>query len=197
MVTKTIGGDLSEYKVWYILKYDRQVLMPFEGNIYVRMIFKGNDKHDYLYVRDNDGPRRHLRKGAAARKGRMHSCDDGVVCSISGRGEDIALQEGQNGGAKQGAVKRSVSETKQPQSRPRLEGETIEFPNDNEISMVSNDGCDEEVNESGNVWPQSGLQVQSYYCKLNIWKKLIKAVGHIFQLTEAFRQIICRYAIAK
>jgi len=37
---------------------------------------------------------------------------------------------------------------------------------------------------------------RSYYRKLGIWKKLIKEEGHIFQSVEAFRQMICKYAIA-
>ena len=43
-------------------------------------------------------------------------------------------------------------------SRLRLGGDTIEMLDDDEISIASDDGRDEEVNENGNVWPRSGLQ---------------------------------------
>jgi len=33
------------------------MLMAVEGNVDVRMVFKGNDEHGYLYVGSN-GPRR-------------------------------------------------------------------------------------------------------------------------------------------
>ena len=34
------GTDLSEDKLWYNLKYNRQILMEVEGDTDVRMIFK-------------------------------------------------------------------------------------------------------------------------------------------------------------
>ena len=58
MAMETIGSDLSEHKVWYSLKYNRQILMPVEGDMDVRMIFKGTDEHGYLYVGGVDGLRR-------------------------------------------------------------------------------------------------------------------------------------------
>ncbi|KAJ8445834.1 hypothetical protein Cgig2_027915 [Carnegiea gigantea] len=61
MVKETIGGNLSEHKVWYNLKYDRQMLMSVEANMDVRIIFNGNDEYGYLYMGDNDGPRRIFR----------------------------------------------------------------------------------------------------------------------------------------
>jgi len=39
---------------------------------------------------------------------------------------------------------------------------------DDEISVVSYDGVDEEVNPNENIWLRSGVQVQSYYRKLSI-----------------------------
>ena len=36
MVTETIGGDLLEYKVWYSLKCDRQMLMYQLRGIWMR-----------------------------------------------------------------------------------------------------------------------------------------------------------------
>ena len=42
MVKETVGGDKSEQKVWYRLKYNQQMLMPIEGDMDVSMIFKEN-----------------------------------------------------------------------------------------------------------------------------------------------------------
>ena len=48
-------------------------------------------------------------------------------------------------------------------------------------------GGDERSNADGSVWPRSGLQVQSYYRKLSIWKNLIRREGQIFQSTKVFQ----------
>jgi len=37
-------------------------------------------------------------------------------------------------------------------------GDTSEVVEDDDISVVSNDGGDKEVNPTGNVWPRSGVQ---------------------------------------
>jgi len=58
MVKETIHCDLSDHKVLYSLKHDMQMLMPIEGDIDARIIFKGNDEHDYLYVSGNHGSKR-------------------------------------------------------------------------------------------------------------------------------------------
>ncbi|KAJ8431017.1 hypothetical protein Cgig2_017195 [Carnegiea gigantea] len=60
MVKEIKGSHLSEDKLWYSLKYERQILLVVEGDTDVRMIFTGNDKHHYLYVGGNDGPKRLL-----------------------------------------------------------------------------------------------------------------------------------------
>ncbi|KAJ8421874.1 hypothetical protein Cgig2_028023 [Carnegiea gigantea] len=77
MVTKIIDSDLSEHKLWYNLKYDRQMFIVVEKNMDVRIVFKGNDEDDYLYVGGDDGPRRQTQKGATANEGRTHTCDEG------------------------------------------------------------------------------------------------------------------------
>ena len=75
-------------------------------------------------------------------------------------------------------------------------GDTREVAEDDEVSVVSDDGGDEERTRNANVWPRSGVQVHSYYRKLAIWKNVIRGVGQIFQSAEAFRQMICQFAIA-
>jgi len=67
-VKETIGGDLLEQKVWYNLKYNMQILMDVERDMNVRMMFKENDEHGYLYVGSNDGPRRRAWKGVTSCK---------------------------------------------------------------------------------------------------------------------------------
>lgn len=41
MVRKMIGSDKSEEKLWYNLKYDREMLVPVEVDSNVEVIFKG------------------------------------------------------------------------------------------------------------------------------------------------------------
>ena len=50
---EVVGSNLSEYKVWYSLNYNRQMLIAMEGDTDVKL--KGNDEHGYLCVGDNDG----------------------------------------------------------------------------------------------------------------------------------------------
>lgn len=69
VVKEITESNLSERKLWYSLKYDGQMLMAIEGDENVRMIFKGNDVHCYLYVGGNDDPRRRAQKGVVACKG--------------------------------------------------------------------------------------------------------------------------------
>jgi len=52
-----VGDDVYVERLWYSLKYDRNMMMAVEGGTYVRMIFKGNDKHGYLYVNGKDSLR--------------------------------------------------------------------------------------------------------------------------------------------
>jgi len=59
-------------------------------------------------------------------------------------------------------------------SRMTVGGDTSEVMEYDEISVVSDDGGDEEINPNGNVWLRSGVQVQSYYRKLSIWKNVIR-----------------------
>ena len=41
-------------------------------------------------------------------------------------------------------------------------------------------GGDKVNNDNSSIWPQLGLQTQSYYRKLSICKKSIRGVGQIF-----------------
>lgn len=90
------------------------------------------------------------------------------------------------------------------QSRLRLGEEIIELSDDDEIPMASDNVGDEKTpteggeegskgsgggernNEDDSVWPRSGLQAQSYYHKLSVWKKLIRGMRQIFQSAKVF-----------
>ncbi|KAJ8435810.1 hypothetical protein Cgig2_024793 [Carnegiea gigantea] len=80
-----IGGSGSGREV-VVLKYDRGMVMKLEGDGDVRMFLKGNDEHGYLYVGDNDGPKRRAQKA-------MRSYDHGVTCRRNGRDRDDMVQE--------------------------------------------------------------------------------------------------------
>ena len=41
-------------RVWYSLKDNRNMVMTVERDTNMRMMFKGNDEHGYLYVGDKD-----------------------------------------------------------------------------------------------------------------------------------------------
>ena len=54
MVKEIRGAEMSERKLWYSLEYDTEMLVVVEGDTNVKMIFKGNGEHDYLYVAENE-----------------------------------------------------------------------------------------------------------------------------------------------
>ena len=90
VVIELSGIELSERKMWYSLKYDRGLVMALEGEADVRMFFRGNEEHGYLFVGDSNGRRRRQEQRCAARGGEMHSCYKHVACvdsSAEGNGE--------------------------------------------------------------------------------------------------------------
>ena len=84
VVTELSGIELSERKVWYNLKYDRELVMALEGEADVRMFFKGNEEHGYLFVGDSNGRRRRQEQPCAARGGETHTCYKHKACVDSG-----------------------------------------------------------------------------------------------------------------
>ena len=65
---------------------------------------------------------------------------------------------------------------KQTVSYTMVGGDRREVADDDEVSVVSDDGGDEETNRNANVWPRSGVQAHSYYRKLAIWKNVIRGL---------------------
>ena len=45
MVRKTVGVGVEVDRMWYSLKYERNMIMAMKGNTDARMMFKGSDKH--------------------------------------------------------------------------------------------------------------------------------------------------------
>ena len=49
LVEHAMGVVLKEVKVWYTIKFDRRLLLPFENDGEIRSMMRGNDGHAYLY----------------------------------------------------------------------------------------------------------------------------------------------------
>ena len=64
--------------------------------------------------------------------------------------------------------------SKPPVLRMTVGGDNSEVVEDNEMSVVSDDGGDEEINPNENLQPRSGVQVQSYYRKMSICKNAVR-----------------------
>jgi len=45
MVRETVGVGVEVDRMWYSLKYERNMIMAMKGNTDARMMFKGSDKH--------------------------------------------------------------------------------------------------------------------------------------------------------
>jgi len=54
MVQETVGGGVEVDRIWYSLKYDRNMIMAVEGDTDVRMMLKGNDEHGYVCVQQGE-----------------------------------------------------------------------------------------------------------------------------------------------
>ncbi|KAJ8432255.1 hypothetical protein Cgig2_013908 [Carnegiea gigantea] len=170
-----------------------EMLVVVEVDSDVKVIFKGNDEHGYIYVAGNAGPVRRQHARAAVCEARVW-----MVCSNY---RSLGLEGGE-----------------QPASRLHLGGDTIEMSDDHEISVTSEDASGEEVTEeddvgdegvaaeqcgdgnkrkgcadgndvNDNVWPRSHMHAQSHHRKLSIWKKLIGGRGRYFNLWKHLEKL--------
>ncbi|KAJ8436165.1 hypothetical protein Cgig2_025332 [Carnegiea gigantea] len=66
------------------------MVMELEGDGDLRMFWKGNNEHGYLYVGGSDGPKRHAQKAT-------WSCDHGVAYGRSSKDKDDMVQEDRKG----------------------------------------------------------------------------------------------------
>jgi len=71
MVRDMTETNMSEKKLWYSLKYEREMLVVVEGDSDVRVIFKGNGEHVHLYVAANGSSMRQAQESAAVCEGRV------------------------------------------------------------------------------------------------------------------------------
>ena len=94
MVKEVIGINMLKRRVWYSLKYDREMLLPIEGDTDVQMMFKGNDEYGYLFVGGKDGPLQQEQAGVAICEGRVRRGDDGNACCRSGRNGHDGVEGG-------------------------------------------------------------------------------------------------------
>ncbi|KAJ8436383.1 hypothetical protein Cgig2_032204 [Carnegiea gigantea] len=146
IVKEVTGIDMSEKKLWYVLKYDREMLLAVEGDTDMKMIFKGNDEHDYLYVSRNKGPLRQGEESVAVCEGRVRACHDGQACSRSGRNGHDGVEVGQEGGRNQAGGKRKGI-NKDLSAEQRAGEDIIELSDDDEMFIASEDAGDEETIE--------------------------------------------------
>ncbi|KAJ8435830.1 LOW QUALITY PROTEIN: hypothetical protein Cgig2_009107 [Carnegiea gigantea] len=99
MVRKMTGSDISEEK---LCTYDREMLVGIEGDSDVKVIFKGNDEHGYMYVARNSSSER-----AVVCEGRVRDFREGKQIARSGRKYDDVVEVGVEGGNNQVGVKRN------------------------------------------------------------------------------------------
>jgi len=66
LVEHAMGVVLKEVNVWYTMKFDRRLLLPFESDGDIRSMMRGNDGHAYLYVTAMEVPSGPLRERGEA-----------------------------------------------------------------------------------------------------------------------------------
>ena len=95
-----MGMSLTGRKVWYNMKFDRRLLIPFENDGDVVSVLLGNDGHAYLYIGRMERPRAHP---TIVREERVHErchCEGtiavGVQAAGAGNGKEL-LTENVNG----------------------------------------------------------------------------------------------------
>ena len=93
MVQEIVGAGVQVDRLWYSLKYDRNMIMAVEGDTDVRMIFKGNDEHGYVYVRNKNSLVWRVSKAVSATTGETGATDDGTQGGTSGRQGDGGAEE--------------------------------------------------------------------------------------------------------
>ncbi|KAJ8427958.1 hypothetical protein Cgig2_023253 [Carnegiea gigantea] len=153
MMRKMTGSNISEEKLWYNLKYDREMLVVVEVDSDAGVIFKGNDKHGYIYLARNAGPVRREHARAAVCKARERDTEVGAHCNDV---QEVGEQRGNN----ETGVKRSVGVEggEQSGSRLRLGGDTIEMSDDDEIYVASEDAGDREAVEEDNAGDEGAAE---------------------------------------
>ncbi|KAJ8429018.1 hypothetical protein Cgig2_014997 [Carnegiea gigantea] len=148
MLKEITRSDLLEQKIWYSLKYDKQMLMALEGDMDMRaMSFMIRYWVAKVMTNKSDGKSRCIGGGGA---------EAGVQMSQTRLrlGEEIIniLDEAEISVTSNDAGEEDTTDKGGDEGRS------------GEESAERNEGNDI-------VWPRSGLQAGNYYQKLSIWKK--------------------------
>ena len=69
MVRETVGPRVEVGRMWDSLKYNRNMKMAMEGDTNVRMMFKENDEHGYVYVSGKDNIAAHVSNNVRGKRG--------------------------------------------------------------------------------------------------------------------------------
>jgi len=94
MVRDTVGPGVEVDRMWYSLKYDRNMKMAMEGDTDVRMMFKGNDEHGYVYVSSETNIAVHVSNEVGGKTGRTAGPEVGKAGGSAGtRGEGASEEE--------------------------------------------------------------------------------------------------------
>ena len=93
MVRETVGVGVEVDRIWYSLKYDRNMIMAIEGDIDVMMMFKGNDEHGYVYVCNKESLVPRVSKNATTTTKAAGAGAGGTLVGSSGRRADVAVEE--------------------------------------------------------------------------------------------------------
>jgi len=97
MVRETVGGGVEVDGIWYSLKYDRIMIMAVEEDTDVRMMFKGNDEHGYVYVCNKESVVPRVRKNVRERRAGEGAGEDGRGGGSCGKRREVAMEEEMEG----------------------------------------------------------------------------------------------------
>jgi len=93
MVRETVGPGVEVDRLWYSLKYDRNMKMAMEEDTDVRKMFRGNDEHSYVYVSGKDNITAHVRNDVGGRTGRTGEAKNGKPQGSGGKRGEVASEE--------------------------------------------------------------------------------------------------------
>ena len=89
LVEQAMGVSVREVKMWYTMKFDRRMMVPFKDNGDVVSMMRGNDGHGYLYVGGMGGQfGRRARDNEQIERADGEANDDGVGDQRGGVGRD-------------------------------------------------------------------------------------------------------------
>ena len=93
MVKETVGGGVEVDRIWYSLKYDRNMIMAVEGDMDVKMMLKGNDEHGYVYVGNKESVVPRVRKNVRERRVGEGGGEEGTAGGRCRKRQGVAVVE--------------------------------------------------------------------------------------------------------